>query len=77
MFDQGMHKYERFDDKGMFHNLIWFRQCLEQLKSVGIPYQIGCGLGGGDLMFYFNAIDNFAERTSIDIVIVITSFVSK
>ena len=35
------------------NRIIWFRQCLEQLKnlnikSVGIPYKIGCGLGGGE-----------------------------
>lgn len=53
----------------------WFWQCLHKLKTseiktVGLPYQIGCGLGGGDWATYFGIIKAFAEESGIDFVIV-------
>lgn len=64
------------------NRLKWFRQCLEQLetlniKSIGVPYQIGCGLGSGEWMLYLHAIEDFAEKSSIDINIVIPSFIKR
>lgn len=64
------------------NRLKWFCQCLQQLetlniRSVGIPYQIGCGLGGGDWMLYLHAIEEFAERSAIEINIVIPSFIRR
>lgn len=61
------------------NRLKWFCHCLDHLKtldikSVGIPYRIGCGLGGGNWMLYWNAIDKFTERTNINIIIVIPNF---
>lgn len=52
----------------------WFYQCLQQLKAlhvktVGIPYQIGCGLGGGDWTTYFEIIKHFAEESKIEFII--------
>ncbi|CAC5383160.1 unnamed protein product [Mytilus coruscus] len=57
------------------NRIVWFRQCLEQLKSlniksIGIPYQISCGLGGGDWTAYFNIIRTFAESSNIECHIV-------
>jgi hypothetical protein len=58
----------------------WFVHCLNQLKalnikSVGLPYQIGCGLGGGDWTAYFEIIQEFARESNIDFLIVRPSFV--
>ena len=56
-----------------------FHKCVNALgiKSVGIPNQIGCGLGGGDWNDYFNIISEFSNRTKINVIIIILSFVSK
>ena len=49
----------------------WFCQCLvnlrnflisNNLKEVAFPYQIGCGLAGGDWSTYFKILENFAKR---------------
>jgi len=58
----------------------WFVHCLNQLKAlnikyVGLLYQIGCGLGGGDWTAYFEIIQEFARESNIDFLIVRTSFV--
>lgn len=58
----------------------WFCKCLEQLdkledvKSVGIPYQIDCELAVGDWDTYFEAIKTCAERSHIEFLIVIPHF---
>lgn len=54
----------------------WFRQCLELvaevdgLKSIALPWQIGCGLAGGDWEVYQKIIKEWAEKHE-DIQIVI------
>jgi O-acetyl-ADP-ribose deacetylase (regulator of RNase III) len=58
----------------------WFVHCLKQLKalnikSVGLPYQIGCGLAGGDWTTYFEIIQEFARESNIGFFIVRPSFV--
>ena len=48
--------------------LKWFQATLTQiaelpeLESVAFPYQIGCGLAGGDWKQYRAALEEFAER---------------
>lgn len=48
----------------------WFQESLQHLKnylienkipSVGIPYQIGCGLAGGDWKIYQQFLEDFAK----------------
>jgi O-acetyl-ADP-ribose deacetylase (regulator of RNase III) len=58
----------------------WFVHCLKQLKalnikSVGLPYQIGCGLAGGDWTTYFEIIQEFVTESNIVFFIVRPSFV--
>lgn len=57
----------------------WFQQCLEALqdtsyKSIAFPYQIGCGLGGGDWNSYIKLIEEFAHKSNTDVYIVRPSF---
>jgi hypothetical protein len=35
---------------------------LHVLKSIGLPYGIGCGLAGGDWNKYGRLLEDFAER---------------
>jgi hypothetical protein len=35
---------------------------LPELKSIGFPYWIGCGLAGGDWNKYGRLLEDFAER---------------
>ena len=54
--------------------LSWFLKCLKTVRSAGIrslamPYNIGCGLAGGDWDQYFLAITNFARRYQIYITL--------
>jgi O-acetyl-ADP-ribose deacetylase (regulator of RNase III) len=45
----------------------WFAQCLDEIKhiqnlqSVAFPYQIGCGLAGGNWAWYYHMIEQFAQ----------------
>ena len=46
----------------------WFRRCLgligeriEGLESIAFPWQVGCGLAGGDWKAYEGMIKEFAE----------------
>ena len=62
------------------NRISWFVHCLKQLKalnikSVGLPYQIGCGLAGGDWTTYFEIIQEFARESNIGFFIVRPSFV--
>ncbi|VDI27455.1 Hypothetical predicted protein, partial [Mytilus galloprovincialis] len=64
------------------NRIIWFKQCLEQLKelnvkTVGLPDHIGCGLGGGDWTAYFQIIENFAKANDINFILVRQSFLQK
>lgn len=61
--------------------VLWFSQGLQhleeqlknlQVKTVGFPYQIGCGLAGGEWPVYSGVIADFARRNPrlvIDIVV--------
>ena len=46
----------------------WFRYCLglidkvDGVKSVALPWQIGCGLAGGDWIVYEKMIRDWAEN---------------
>lgn len=48
----------------------WFSDCLHKianikgLKSIAFPYNIGCGLAGGDWGMYLSMLKNFACRNS-------------
>lgn len=52
----------------------WFANCLDKIslipdiKSIGIPYNIGCGLAGGIWKDYLNMIKKFAEKNKHIIV---------
>lgn len=37
---------------------------LVELRSIGFPYGIGCGLAGGDWQLYERLLETFAERVS-------------
>ena len=57
------------------NRLVWFRQCFQQLRTVdiktlGLPYRMGCGLAGGDWTLYFKVINDFAEQSGMKIIIV-------
>ena len=48
--------------------IIWLKKCLNQIPAcvpsgtrIGIPWKIGCNLGGGDWNTYYDIIYNFAE----------------
>ena len=54
----------------------WFQDCLEAIpnikpppESIAFPYQIGCGLAGGDWKIYEAMLLEFAEQTNIKIYI--------
>jgi hypothetical protein len=53
----------------------WFTDCLNEilkihdLESIGFPYNIGCGLAGGDWKNYYEMIEQFAEKTKAVVTI--------
>lgn len=58
--------------------LKWFRNGLEKirselpdLKSIAFPFQIGCGLAGGDWTVYLNEIERFASSFDGDVDVVV------
>ena len=57
------------------NRIIWFKQCLEQLKklnirSVGIPNTICSAISGGEWKTYFDLIQKFAKDSGIQFFIV-------
>ena len=73
-FEMGApNKYKRVKpmppDDGAATREAWFQQCLDKiaaiqppLTSIAFPYQIGCGLAGGNWSRYDAMITRFAER---------------
>ena len=59
--------------------LKWFKMGLDEirkqlpdLKSIAFPFQIGCGLAGGDWNVYLNEIERFAnsfDDRDVDVVV--------
>jgi O-acetyl-ADP-ribose deacetylase (regulator of RNase III) len=55
----------------------WFWDCLDNIaqienirnKTIAMPYNIGCGAGGGDWIQYYNSIRSFAIRKKIYITL--------
>ena len=54
----------------------WFAQCLEELgqcdsyQNLAFPYQIGCGLAGGNWSRYLSMIQDFAAKYKKHVTIV-------
>ena len=54
----------------------WFAQCLEELgqcdsyQNLAFPYQIGCGLAGGNWSRYLAMIQDFAVKYKKHVTIV-------
>ncbi|CAC5368677.1 unnamed protein product [Mytilus coruscus] len=79
--DQIVRKIPPYTDIRL-NRIIWFKQCLEQLKElhikfVALPDHIGCGVDGGDWTTYFEIIEKFAKANDINFVIVRPSFAHK
>ncbi len=55
--------------------IIWFKQCLVKISqinnihSIAIPYNIGCGLAGGNWNIYYSMIEEFAVNTKINVTL--------
>lgn len=54
----------------------WLKQCLQEiinqipnLKSLAIPYHIGCNLAGGDWPTYVEIFTEFSHNNNIEVVI--------
>jgi len=55
----------------------WFKQCLNviakipqiQTKTIAMPYNIGCGFGGGDWAVYYAMIKEFATNNKIHVTL--------
>ena len=55
---------------------MWFSQCLEEMgktdvKTVAIPYRLGCGLGGQDWGVYLSLLRDWAVKHDKNIVIAV------
>jgi hypothetical protein len=66
---------DKYDDTAQ-NRLIWFTKCLNKLgkwcilnniKTVGFPYKIGCGLAGGSWNLYLDKITIFACQYAINV----------
>jgi hypothetical protein len=57
------------------HRITWFQECLNQISqinniaSIAMPYNIGCGAAGGDWDVYFQMINNFANNYQIHVTL--------
>ena len=54
----------------------WFNECLDEIAKVSpkitkvaMPYNIGCGLAGGNWELYSEMISRWAARTGIDVTL--------
>ena len=72
---------QRYPGKSKYNNdtksqrLEWFKMGLNSLKdlpnikSIAVPFKIGCGLAGGDWNEYFKELEIFVEKSGINVVI--------
>jgi len=71
----GSPKYPNSDRDGFVARRNHFKSCLTQLaqvpdlQSVAFPWSIGCGAAGGDWDEYLKMINDFCQRTSVEVVI--------
>ncbi|MEK6833224.1 MAG: Appr-1-p processing protein [Nanoarchaeota archaeon] len=65
----GSPKFPDSNYDGTMARIGYFRNCLNKIKeinnleSISFPFQIGCGMAGGDWNTYSNMIEVFANNT--------------
>jgi uracil-DNA glycosylase len=64
---------------GALQRIEWFRGCLDKIKkiknlrSIGFPYNIGCGLAKGDWKTYRLMLENFAKELGSNVEVYVVS----
>lgn len=75
MYSQFYPQKAKFSNDSYEKRLIWFRDCLDQiykipnLESIALPYNIGCGVAGGNWEKYYNEIVIFANKIKKQVTI--------
>ena len=77
MYAQYYPSLPKYNNDTFPKRLEWFNQCLNEIgnidniqnKTIAMPYNIGCGAGGGDWNIYYGMICEFADRTKINITL--------
>jgi len=70
----GLGKYNNDND---IKRLKWFQECLDKIsniddiqnKTIAMPFNIGCGAGGGDWDLYYNMLYDFANNNKINVIL--------
>ena len=68
MFAQRYPGSIKFSNDTEIMRIQWFQKCLDDIvripniKEIGFPYNIGCGLAGGDWNNYQGMLEKFAEK---------------
>ena len=75
-----MYSQDDYGTKGRYTNYAAFQSCLETLEKklkisdkslkIAFPFNIGCGLGGGDWTIILMMLMQFAENVQQDVYIV-------
>ena len=79
-FIVNMYAQDNYLPRGIRHTDYWaFEECVRKMKdffyerrkeiSIGFPYNIGCGLGGGDWSVIKRILEKYFNNTEWDIVI--------
>jgi len=74
MYAQYYPQKPKYDNDTTEKRIEWFKLCLNEItkydiRELSMPYNIGCGLAGGDWNTYFNIISDFANHNQIYITL--------
>lgn len=67
----------KYDNDTPAKRLMWFKTCLIniskieniQTKTIAMPFNIGCGIAGGNWDLYYNLISDFANKEKINVTL--------
>ncbi len=77
MYAQYYPSLGKFNNDNNVKRFGWFKECLNKIsniddiqnKTIGMPFNIGCGAAGGDWKLYYDLLNNFANSNKINITL--------
>lgn len=75
MYAQYYPTISKYNNDSKEKRIVWFQSCLDKIsfidniKSIAMPYNIGCGLAGGDWDTYYKMLVIFTEEHQIYITL--------
>jgi len=77
MYAQYYPAFGKYNNDSVVKRVEWFKACLVdiskikdiKLKTIAMPFNIGCGAAGGDWNVYYKMIEEFATKEKIHVTL--------